>query len=591
MRALEMAISQGNANLSAYEMLPQVTANAGYTSRSNENGASSMSLATGKTSLETSTSQEKQHTTASLGITWNVLDFGVSYLQAHQQADRVLIAAEQRRKATQIIIQQLRRAWWRAQAALRLDAELQPLLLRAEKALAASRYVVDRGVQAPQEALEYQKSLLDTVRQIFAVDRDVLDAQSDLAQLLNMPPGRPLRLAPDSLSEVPQWSVKPEELEKLALLNRPELRQEDYQARIDVDETRKSILRLVPGIEFSETYSHDSNRFLLNQNWAEGGLRLIWNLMKLISGPESVRLSENKEEAGRLRRMALHIAIMGQVQVAWLRFGQSRQDYQLAADINAVEDSQYQIALAGSKAGSTSELEIIRRDANRLFARARRDLAYADLRTASDALHITAGDEPHLEDLQKTDIPQLTQRMTSTLAAWDRGEFGQAAATTNTSAPATPPPPPAASSSPATRSLAPLSPIPVSPVPPPAAIAAVPATDAPASNEPPSETDASPVPAVKSPAPPRVAKPKSSNWLQLGSLRTSDAAHRFWQQLSHSNSKLAKLGGPVVVQVELPERGVFFRLYVRGQKQELLALCQSLQSMIHACIVRPNGVR
>ena len=33
-----------------------------------------------------------------LGLSWNVLDFGVSYYQSKQNADRLLVAQERRRK-------------------------------------------------------------------------------------------------------------------------------------------------------------------------------------------------------------------------------------------------------------------------------------------------------------------------------------------------------------------------------------------------------------------------------------------------------------------------------------------------------------
>jgi hypothetical protein len=40
-------------------------------------------------------------------------------------------------------------------------------------------------------------------------------------------------------------------LEQEALTSRPELREQDYQSRISAAETRKAMLRLLPGLEFS----------------------------------------------------------------------------------------------------------------------------------------------------------------------------------------------------------------------------------------------------------------------------------------------------------------------------------------------------
>ena len=59
-------------------------------------------------------------------------------------------------------------------------------------------------------------------------------------------------------------------LEQEALSNRPELREQDYQTRITATETRKAMLRLLPGLEFSVGGHYDSNSFLVEQGWAEG---------------------------------------------------------------------------------------------------------------------------------------------------------------------------------------------------------------------------------------------------------------------------------------------------------------------------------
>lgn len=55
--------------------------------RNNDLASSSRSVLTGRQSLEPSTSQDRRRATADLTASWNVLDFGVSYYQAQQQAD------------------------------------------------------------------------------------------------------------------------------------------------------------------------------------------------------------------------------------------------------------------------------------------------------------------------------------------------------------------------------------------------------------------------------------------------------------------------------------------------------------------------
>ena len=91
-------MSETQFDLSKYELLPQLVAKTGYNSRDKFSGSSSRSLLTGNQSLQSSTSSDRDIFTNDLSLTWNVLDFGLSYIRAKQSADHVLIAEEEKRK-------------------------------------------------------------------------------------------------------------------------------------------------------------------------------------------------------------------------------------------------------------------------------------------------------------------------------------------------------------------------------------------------------------------------------------------------------------------------------------------------------------
>ena len=66
---------------------------------SNYSGGVGRSLITGQQqNLQPFTSSEKNVFSADLSLSWNVLDFGLSYIRAKQAADDVLIAEEERRR-------------------------------------------------------------------------------------------------------------------------------------------------------------------------------------------------------------------------------------------------------------------------------------------------------------------------------------------------------------------------------------------------------------------------------------------------------------------------------------------------------------
>ena len=86
-------------------------------------------------------------------MSWNLLDFGVSYYRARQQADQVLIAEERKRKVVQNILADTRNAYWRAlETNGRPDyraAPMLPGLLRIENGVATSNGAAARAMGGP----------------------------------------------------------------------------------------------------------------------------------------------------------------------------------------------------------------------------------------------------------------------------------------------------------------------------------------------------------------------------------------------------------------------------------------------------------
>ncbi|WP_298686084.1 TolC family protein [uncultured Sphingomonas sp.] len=148
---MQQAVKSRELNLATYDMLPQIVANASYYGRSNEAGASSLSLLSGTQSLEPSTSSQKNVFSGDLTASWDILDFGLSYVRAQQKADAVMVAVEERRKVSNRIIEDVRTAYYRAVSAQRLLDQLTSLqtsisttLDNSEK-LARRRTAADRA--------------------------------------------------------------------------------------------------------------------------------------------------------------------------------------------------------------------------------------------------------------------------------------------------------------------------------------------------------------------------------------------------------------------------------------------------------------
>ena len=189
LKLMESALASGLANLSRYDMLPNLLANAGYASRNNDSGGNSVDIDTGQRTLTNSTSQERNRQLASAEFSWNMLDFGVSYFRAKQQADQYLIAEERRRRVIQNILQDTRASYWRAVGAQRLARDAEVLGERAKSALERSREAEAQGLLPPRDALNYQRMLLDAVALLASRRQELEFAKRELAALMNVTPG------------------------------------------------------------------------------------------------------------------------------------------------------------------------------------------------------------------------------------------------------------------------------------------------------------------------------------------------------------------------------------------------------------------
>ncbi|MEE3213991.1 MAG: TolC family protein, partial [Pseudomonadota bacterium] len=98
LKLMESALASNLRDVSRHELLPQIVAEAGYSDRSNDSGGTSIGIEDGEESLRPSTSEERYRSTAGLGLSWSLLDFGLAYYENQQKADQMLMAEERRRK-------------------------------------------------------------------------------------------------------------------------------------------------------------------------------------------------------------------------------------------------------------------------------------------------------------------------------------------------------------------------------------------------------------------------------------------------------------------------------------------------------------
>ncbi len=424
LRVMEEALANRQVDVAGLSLLPDVTVEGELTGRSNQSASRSEAVEGGQETLQFSTSQERVRKLGNLTAAWNVLDFGVSYFGARQQTNRALIAEERRRKVIHNIIQDVRRAYWRAVAAQRLIGRLDPLIAEVDAARRDAIRIEELRLRSPLEALTYQRTLLETLRQLKALRRDLVLSHTQLAALMNLPPSTRFDVAvPDDVMQAPpEIALTPVQIEEVALLSRPELREEAYQKRIGVDETRRAMLRLLPGVEANWGYNYDSNKFLFFDTWAEYSFRVTWNLFNILRGPVNVWAAEAAEDVNEARRLALSMAVLTQARVAVLRYQQALEEWQTTDELADVEGRILEQILSGVAAGSLGELDLILANADAVVADLRADLAYANLQNAAGQIFVTMGADPLPQQIPDATLETVANAIRNTEQRWYAGD-------------------------------------------------------------------------------------------------------------------------------------------------------------------------
>lgn len=431
-KLMEQAVAYDGLTAGNYDLLPKLTADAGYLTRTSTDASSSRSVATGEESLVPSTAVDKNRVVADLTFSWNILDFGVSYFSARQQANRALIAEEHRRKVAQNLLQDVRTAYWRAASAQALGAKVKAAIHDADEALDRSRRVEREGLRAPLDALRYQRTLLELLRQLESVHQKLELSKAELAALIDLAPGQDflVRVPPESAMTYVPLTQPVAPLEQAAMLRNPDLRELSYEARISVDETRKSMLKLLPGINLNYAGNFDSNSFLVHHWWAEGAERVSWNLLGLLSAPSILRLGHDAEKLAELRRQAVAMAVLAKLHIAYQQYVFAGNEYRRARELSHVDRRIYTQVANRTAADAQSVLERIASEVYAASSELRQYEAYADLQAALGRIYATVGfdSEPAYVDL--FDVRMLSRIVDHTISSW------KFAAATPTRAPA-----------------------------------------------------------------------------------------------------------------------------------------------------------
>ncbi len=407
---MQEALASASYELVKMDMLPMLTLSAGRSHRDNISASSSRSILSGQESLEPSTSQDRLRNSGDIRFAWNALDFGVSYLQAKQEADRYQIAQLSRKQAMSELIQQVTDIYWRAVAMQQVGSSVEKLIQRTDTAQKRLETIQKQQLQPPLTTLQERRALIELSQQLEKMRQSINQSHIELAALMNERITTPLQFDAHAIRHTlpdPKALGEIQDLELVALLNSSDYSTELYNARIDQLESRKALLGLLPGLEFSYGVNYDSNSYLVNNQWNEAGIKVSWDILRLLALGDIDQQAEAQRDLGLMRRLATHMAVITQVHLAWQEYHNTLNNYQQAQTLNGINTTITTLTNQAKNSRATTEAQQIQSELYQLRSELGQLLTYAEAQSAFSKLFLTMGVNPVPDHYQSYSVAEL----------------------------------------------------------------------------------------------------------------------------------------------------------------------------------------
>lgn len=395
---LESALSYQQIDLVYYDMLPNLTTNAGYSARNNYAASASTTFENGSPSAITGTprysvSQEKERTTADISFSWNVLDFGLSYVRAQQQSDKYLMSKEKERKVVHNIVQEVRRTYYKSVSADALLKKIKPMMVEVQTALSDSRKIKKLRLNSPMQALSYQRDLLEVLRSLQTLERNLSGAKIQLAELMGLKAGTQFELAEEIKVDysLPKLHLKLDLMEKIALENRPEILESRYKERISQKETTTAMLKMLPGINLNTGISYNDSEYLLNNDWSTLGTSISWNLLNIFKSGDYQKIAKTQIALAKEQKLAISMAVLSQVHMSVVDFEQAKKEYLLSKEYLDVAKEIFELSKVNNSLDISSKLVFIKENLNYILAQLRHSSSYANVQNSYGRVFASLG--------------------------------------------------------------------------------------------------------------------------------------------------------------------------------------------------------
>lgn len=392
-QAYQTAIERKQVDLANTAMLPDILVDAGYRYRNPEYETYNPSF------TSTSVAEEKARQLGNLSFSWNILDFGISYLRAKQQADKALLSIERDRKVAHQIVQDTISVWYRAEISRKIQVELDPIMARVNRALEQSRRIEQNRIQEPIEALMYQREMLEVLQSFNILKKDLAGSDYALANMIGLSSEYRVVTGKADLDLGKTKFTRPS-LHRLALDQRPDVQMALYESRMSERDAQIAIMELipVPSINFGGNY--DSNKYLVANDWFSISAQIAQNISKLARLPSVTTLNAQKEELSKQQSVLVVGAAILQVDVAYAQLLEAQASLNTAKLQLEVADRIARQMKNSRAERQIGEIQLIREDLRLFLAAIRYEVALLDVKAAGARLMVSTGIDLSVPDAE-----------------------------------------------------------------------------------------------------------------------------------------------------------------------------------------------
>jgi outer membrane protein TolC len=371
---------------------------------------------------------DKLQKSGSLSLTWNILDFGLSYIRSWQAAMQSEIRRMERLRQAQTLARDISTAYWKAVLAEQSLEQIRTLETEVKDYKTKAEILVSQKRLDPIASKAIEKKIVELAITAANLRAEISNGKIELCRLMGLSPGTLLNLAREDfrtfIEKMPMpETLEPQKLEMISLNNRPEFFSSDFEVRVQQEEARAVLVSMFPGIQFSSSNYYNANSNYENNIWTVWGATISSSLLSLPSKYAEWQGQKKSIEMVKLQRVMLTAGVIVQAHMSLHDYTVKRRQFNLYDDSFAIAEDLLRMSRERHELGLLSNWALTQRMLEEVVARLERDRRIVEVINAYNTLLVTMGlnydrwtesiseiDENALpEDIETIDIPLITE--------------------------------------------------------------------------------------------------------------------------------------------------------------------------------------